>query len=145
MLMNEQAALTEVLDAEKKLVTLYADALNEASGQPLRKVLHSQLGTASEAQFQVFNLMFERRYYPLKPADESAVWLERIRGRRRDRGADETDQKPAELTAPRAKIQTLPGPPPRRVFLACPKGRKFGRSEFLKSGRRFWKGLFPGR
>ncbi len=73
MLMNEQAALTEVLDAEKKLVTLYADALNEASGQPLRKVLHSQLGTASEAQFQVFNLMFERRYYPLKPADESAV------------------------------------------------------------------------
>ena len=55
------------------VVTLYADALNEASGQPLRKVLHSQLGTASEAQFQVFNLMFERRYYPLKPADESAV------------------------------------------------------------------------
>lgn len=73
MLMNEQAALTEVLDTEKKLVTLYADALNEASSATLRKTLHSQFGAASEGQFQVFNLMFERKYYPLKPAAEADV------------------------------------------------------------------------
>ena len=71
--MTEQELLNDLLNQEKQLMSSGAAYIQEASCHNLRKLLANQFMQTSHDQYQVFDLMREKGYYPIKDASSEEV------------------------------------------------------------------------
>jgi spore coat protein F len=71
--MTEKELLTDLLNQEKQMLSLYAVGVQEASCRNLRKILTSQFNQASQDQFELLDQMREKGYYQTKDATSQHV------------------------------------------------------------------------
>jgi len=71
--LNEQESLNDLLNQEKQIATNYATFITEASCQNLRRVLTDNLNSSLNDQFQIYNMMKNKGYYPAKDASGQDV------------------------------------------------------------------------
>lgn len=71
--LNEKDAITDMLESEKQLMSLYATALFEGSTQSVRKEFGSLLSSVAENQYCLFSQMTSRGYYAPPPAQKQMI------------------------------------------------------------------------
>ncbi len=71
--LTEQDLLTDLLNQEKQLMSLYATGIQEASCRNLRKLLTTQFTQTSQDQYEIFDQMREKGYYQTKDASTQEV------------------------------------------------------------------------
>lgn len=71
--LNDQDRITEILSNEKHMTNSYSVGLNEMQNPNLRKVIQDILQNTQNAQFQIFDLMFQKGWYKMKVADQQEV------------------------------------------------------------------------
>ncbi len=71
--LNEKDTLTDMLDAEKHLMSLYTTALYEGSTKTVRKNFSENLLGVAENQYCIFNQMRSRGYCDPQPANKSMI------------------------------------------------------------------------
>ncbi len=71
--LNEQDALTDMLETEKSVLLRYATALAESSAKSLRNEILKHYSAAAESQFSVFEAMHNRGYYDTTVAEQSKI------------------------------------------------------------------------
>jgi spore coat protein CotF len=71
--LNDQDRITDILSTEKHLTNNYSVGLNEMQNPNLRKVVQDILQNSQNAQFQIFDLMFQKGWYKMKVADKQEV------------------------------------------------------------------------
>ena len=71
--MTEKELLTDLLNQEKQLMSLYATGIQEASCKNLRKILGNQFSQTSQDQYELFDQMREKGYYQAKDATSQEV------------------------------------------------------------------------
>lgn len=71
--LNEKDALTDMLESEKQLISLYATAIFEGSGKNVRKSFASHLSGVAENQYCIFSQMSSRGYYAPAPAQKQTI------------------------------------------------------------------------
>ncbi len=69
----EKDALQDMLDVEKRLLTLYTTALIEGSSKSFRKEIIKNYSLTAEGQFSVFEQMLARGYYEVMPAEKMQI------------------------------------------------------------------------
>ncbi len=72
-ILNEKDMLTDVLNQEKSLLKTYGSYLTEASVPALRNMIEDNLGEVAEDQYKVFEVMMQKKYYPVKPATATDI------------------------------------------------------------------------
>ena len=72
---SEKDILTDVLNTEKQLIANYGTYIAEASNPELRQVLSSNLSQTVQDQYQTFDFMSMRGWYPTKPAQQQDIDL----------------------------------------------------------------------
>jgi len=70
---NDQDRITDILTTEKHMTNKYSVGLNEMQNPMLRKVIQDILLDTQSAQFQIFDLMFQKGWYKMKVADQQEV------------------------------------------------------------------------
>ncbi len=71
--MTEKELLTDLLNQEKQMMSLYASGIQEASCKNLRKILGSQFSQTSQDQYELFDQMREKGYYQTQDAASQHV------------------------------------------------------------------------
>ncbi len=71
--MTEKELLTDLLNQEKQMMSLYATGIQEASCKNLRKILGNQFSQTSQDQFELFDQMREKGYYQTQDAASQYV------------------------------------------------------------------------
>ena len=71
--LNEKDAITDMLESEKQLMTLYTTALFEGSTKAMRKNFSVNLMGVAENQYSLFTQMSTRGYYEPKPANKASI------------------------------------------------------------------------
>lgn len=71
--MNDLNYLSDILESTKNMVKNYSCALTEASNTTLYKILAKIFNETSLIQRDLFNLMFEKGWYTLETAPNSAT------------------------------------------------------------------------
>jgi spore coat protein CotF len=67
---NDRDRMNDMLSYEKYLTSAYNTGLNEMQMPKLHKDIQAILNEVHEAQFQLFELMFQKGWYKLKVADQ---------------------------------------------------------------------------
>lgn len=70
---NDKEALLDVLMQEKDIMKVYGSFIPEGSTEQLRTILQDNLDVVTKQQFQVFDKMNKKGYYPLKEAKAQAI------------------------------------------------------------------------
>lgn len=70
---NDEKMLGDLLDTEKHIASEYGNYVIEGSCQPFRQVLLTNLDETYTDQFQVFQQMQQRGWYPTKTAQQQDV------------------------------------------------------------------------
>ncbi len=71
--LNEKDALTDMLESEKQLMSLYTTALFEGSTKSIRKNFSENLYGVAENQFSLYTQLSTRGYYQPKQANKADV------------------------------------------------------------------------
>lgn len=71
--LNEKDALTDMLESEKQLMSLYTTALFEGSTKSIRKNFSENLYGVAENQFSLYTQLSARGYYQPKQANKADV------------------------------------------------------------------------
>lgn len=71
--LNEKDAITDMLESEKQLMSLYTSALFEGSTQSIRKDFSKHLNSVAENQYCLFSQMTTRGYYAPPPAQKQMI------------------------------------------------------------------------
>ena len=71
--MTEKELLTDLLNQEKQMMSLYATGIQEASCKNLRKILGNQFNQTSQDQYELFDQMREKGYYQAQDAASQYV------------------------------------------------------------------------
>ncbi len=71
--LNEKDAITDLLESEKQLMSLYTTALFEGSTQSMRKDFTNHLYSVAENQYCLFSQMTTRGYYAPPPAQKQMI------------------------------------------------------------------------
>ena len=71
--MSEKELLDDLLTQEKHLLSLYNTALTESSCTNMREMLLKNLQELNQDQFNLFDQMAKRGYYPIKAAQDQDV------------------------------------------------------------------------
>jgi len=71
--MNDRDRINDILAMQKYLSTGFNTGINEVQNPELRKTVSSILAAQHEAQWQLFNLMFEKGWYKMKAADSQEI------------------------------------------------------------------------
>lgn len=71
--LNEKDAITDLLESEKQLMSLYTTALYEGSTQSIRKDFTKHLTGVAENQYCLFSQMTSRGYYAPPPAQKQMI------------------------------------------------------------------------
>lgn len=70
---TDEDIITDILTTEKALIGTYATGACETTCQNLRQVLTTNLSGAVNDQYQVFDQMRQRNWYPVKNAPPQEV------------------------------------------------------------------------
>ncbi|ULL17455.1 spore coat protein [Paenibacillus sp. H1-7] len=71
--MNDRDRINDILSMQKYLSSGFNTGINEVQNPELRKTVASILQAQHEAQWQLFNLMFEKGWYKMKAADKQEI------------------------------------------------------------------------
>jgi spore coat protein CotF len=71
--LNDKDALMDVLMQEKDILKVYGSFLPEGSTAELRSLLEGNMMSISKQQFELFQQMNSKGYYPLKGAKTQAI------------------------------------------------------------------------
>lgn len=71
--MSEKDLLTDLLNQEKQIMSSTAVYIQEASCENLRRMLTDQFTTTSQDEYQLFDQMRQKGYYPVTDADSAKV------------------------------------------------------------------------
>ncbi|MCS7459404.1 spore coat protein [Paenibacillus doosanensis] len=71
--MNDRDRVNDILSMQKYLTTGFNTGLSEVQNPQLRKSVASILTAQQEAQWELFNLMFEKGWYKMKAADKQEI------------------------------------------------------------------------
>ena len=71
--LNDAERLEDLLTQEKYMITAYSSLVPEADAPDLRQVLTENLDQSIQCQYEVFDNMRSRGWYPTKPALEPDV------------------------------------------------------------------------
>jgi spore coat protein CotF len=71
--MNDRDRINDILATHKYLTNSYSVGLNEMQNPKLRMVIQDILQNTQNAQFQIFDLMFQKGWYKMKVADKQEV------------------------------------------------------------------------
>lgn len=69
---SEKELMHDLLASEKQVISAYSTGMTESSCQNLRGVLEKNFKNVEQAQYEVFNAMHQKNWYPTKeaPANE---------------------------------------------------------------------------
>ena len=70
---TEKEALHDALEAQKQITGMFNSYSNECANTEVRKVMLDILNDEHSIQFDVFNDMQKRGYYPVSPAQQDKV------------------------------------------------------------------------
>lgn len=70
---GEREALTDLLNSEKNMITLYTKALIESSCPKMRTLVEQGISQLAQDQYGVYTNMATRGYYPIKPATPQMI------------------------------------------------------------------------
>ena len=70
---GEREALTDLLNSEKNMITLYAKALMESSCPKMRTMVEQGITQLAQDQYGVYANMATRGYYPIKQATTQMI------------------------------------------------------------------------
>lgn len=73
MHINEQDSLSDLLMQEKDIMKVYGTFLPEGSTVKLREIMQKNLDIVAKQQFEVFEAMKEKGYYPVKEAKSQEI------------------------------------------------------------------------
>lgn len=71
--MSDEDIMNDLLSQEKQMISSYSTLLCEASCPNLRSVLTDNLTSSAQDQYQVFDQMSQRGWYPTKNANQPDV------------------------------------------------------------------------
>ena len=71
--MTEKELLTDLLNQEKQMMSLYAAGIQDASCMSLRKILGNQFSQTSQDQYELLDKMREKGYYQTQDAASQHV------------------------------------------------------------------------
>lgn len=71
--LQDKDILTDMLNEEKKMISLYNTAITESNCPAMRRVLQDNLTHSYQDQYGIFDNMATRGYYPVPPADAQAL------------------------------------------------------------------------
>lgn len=71
--LNEKDCLTDMLESEKQLMSLYTTALFEGSTKSIRKSFSANLMGTADSQYLLFTQLSTRGYYQPKPANKTMI------------------------------------------------------------------------
>lgn len=71
--MNVKDSLTDILMQEKDIVKVYGTVLTEGSNNEVRSVIEKNMKVIAGQQFEVFENMQQRGFYPLKMAETAEI------------------------------------------------------------------------
>ena len=71
--MNDKDYITSMLEIEKAMVKNYAVALTEASNEDLYNDYYDLFDEASNAQRDIYNLMFQKGWYSIETAEDTKI------------------------------------------------------------------------
>ncbi|MDL2224632.1 spore coat protein [Eubacteriales bacterium OttesenSCG-928-M02] len=67
--MTEKELMTDMLNYQKHLMSIYTSSLAETADPQLRNTLQSHFSTIANDQFKLWQLMNQKGYYPIEQAD----------------------------------------------------------------------------
>jgi spore coat protein CotF len=70
---NDRDRINDILSYEKYLTSGYSTGLNEMQNPQLRQKIGAILQDAHLAQFQLFDLMFQKGWYKMKAAETQEI------------------------------------------------------------------------
>ena len=70
---GEREALTDLLNSEKNMITLYTKALMESSCPKMRTMVEQGITQLAQDQYGVYANMASRGYYPIKQATTQMI------------------------------------------------------------------------
>jgi|GEM_PF-125000 len=70
---TEKEALHDALEAQKQITGMFNSYSNECANSEVRKVMLDILNDEHSIQFDVFNDMQKRGYYPVSPAQQDKI------------------------------------------------------------------------
>ena len=70
---GEREALTDLLNSEKNMITLYTKALMESSCPQMRNMVEQGITQLAQDQYGVYTNMATRGYYPIKQATPQMI------------------------------------------------------------------------
>lgn len=70
---TEKEALHDALEAQKQIAGMFNSYSNECANNEVRKVMLDILNDEHSIQFDVFNDMQKRGYYPVSPAQQDKI------------------------------------------------------------------------
>ena len=70
---GEREALTDLLNGEKNMITLYTKALMESSCPQMRNMVEQGITQLAQDQYGVYTNMATRGYYPIKQATAQMI------------------------------------------------------------------------
>lgn len=71
--LNDKDALMDVLMQEKDIMKVYGTFLHEGSTAELRGIIEGNMMSIAKQQFDLFQKMQSKGYYPLKDAKTQAI------------------------------------------------------------------------
>lgn len=71
--LNERDALSDLLSTEKKLMSLYTDAIAEGSAREYREQLFKEMENVSVSAFELFDEMQTRGYYSVTEVKDEEI------------------------------------------------------------------------
>ncbi len=74
--MNERDFINDMLSTEKYMTASYSTALNEASNQHIYNDLLAIFNETQNCQRELYNMMFQKGWYSLEPADQMKLQQE---------------------------------------------------------------------
>ncbi|MEA3320382.1 MAG: spore coat protein [Bacillota bacterium] len=74
--MNERDFINDMLATEKYMTDSYCTALNEASNQQIYTDLLAIFNETQNCQRELYNVMFQKGWYGLEPADQTKLQQE---------------------------------------------------------------------
>lgn len=70
---TEKEILADALDTQKSTTALYNLVANECANPELKKMMVNLLNDEHNLQFEVFNCMHNRGFYPTPPAEQQKI------------------------------------------------------------------------
>lgn len=71
--LSEKELISDLLASEKQIISAYSTGMTESSCPNLRNTLEDNFKNVEQTQYEIFNAMNQKNWYPIKDADSNEV------------------------------------------------------------------------